>query len=199
MSRYPEVAVLHTFFTGCVLTHFKADEGQHRHYNDGYNPYPSSTPSPYDDPSYQAHGHSPDPFVNSGGQAHPGAYHSPQLLGAPMGLHPSSSPPLPSQDYLNYQSDYGHSQQSFTPQLNTPSSYTVGYDLHDDQPEDQDTGDIPLLRKRGGSQSTHFSIPRPVPGGYDDVTPDDRSENNIRYGRIPQRVPRRYKTIKKVE
>ncbi|KZP09106.1 glycosyltransferase family 2 protein [Athelia psychrophila] len=33
-----------------------------------------------------------------------------------------------------------------------------------------------------------------VPGAY-----EDESENNIRYGRIPQRVPRRYKTIKKVE
>ncbi|KAJ8691954.1 Chitin synthase 4 [Pleurotus ostreatus] len=41
----------------------------------------------------------------------------------------------------------------------------------------------------------------PVPGAYGDdpLTSDDRSENNIRYGRIPQRVPRRYKTIKKVE
>lgn len=39
-----------------------------------------------------------------------------------------------------------------------------------------------------------------MPGGYEDAaTPDDRSESNIRYGRIPQRVPRRYKTIKKVE
>ncbi|KDR77594.1 hypothetical protein GALMADRAFT_65539 [Galerina marginata CBS 339.88] len=45
-------------------------------------------------------------------------------------------------------------------------------------------------------------MPR-VPGNYDDdmdgITEDNRSENNIRYGRIPQRVPRRYKTIKKVE
>ncbi|EIW81631.1 glycosyltransferase family 2 protein [Coniophora puteana RWD-64-598 SS2] len=42
-----------------------------------------------------------------------------------------------------------------------------------------------------------------MPGGYDDgggeATGDDRSENNIRYGHIPQRVPRRYKTMKKVE
>jgi len=38
-----------------------------------------------------------------------------------------------------------------------------------------------------------------MPGEYDPVTGDDRSESNIRYGRIPQRVPRRYKTIKKVE
>ena len=38
-----------------------------------------------------------------------------------------------------------------------------------------------------------------MPGEYDAATADDRSESNIRYGHIPQRVPRRYKTIKKVE
>jgi chitin synthase len=38
-----------------------------------------------------------------------------------------------------------------------------------------------------------------APGGYNEATSDDRSESNIRYGRIPQRVPRRYKTIKRVE
>jgi chitin synthase len=27
----------------------------------------------------------------------------------------------------------------------------------------------------------------------------EEEDSNIRYGRIPQRVPRRYKTIKKVE
>ena len=78
--------------------------------------------------------------------------------------------------------------------------YRSGYDLHDDP--DHDTGDMPLLRRDPSSMST---IPR-VPGQYDDdmdgtsaVGGDDRSENNVRYGRIPQRVPRRYKTIKKVE
>ena len=39
----------------------------------------------------------------------------------------------------------------------------------------------------------------PIPGGYDPVKDEDMEESNIRYGRIPQRVPRRYKTIKKVE
>ncbi|KAF8148234.1 glycosyltransferase family 2 protein [Crassisporium funariophilum] len=39
-----------------------------------------------------------------------------------------------------------------------------------------------------------------VPGTYDDESgAADEGETNIRYGRIPQRVPRRYKTIKKVE
>ena len=75
-----------------------------------------------------------------------------------------------------------------------------GYDLHDGGDDmDLDTGDIPLLRRDPSSVS---SIPHP-PGSYDDgsmtAVDDARSENNIRYGRIPQRVPRRYKTTKKVE
>ena len=37
-----------------------------------------------------------------------------------------------------------------------------------------------------------------MPGEYD-MMDDAQSESNIRYGSIPQRVPRRYKTIKKVE
>jgi chitin synthase len=87
-----------------------------------------------------------------------------------------------------------------------PSSTTVGrgggggYDAHDEDGGDDLEGDIPLLR-RDGSHGSGYSMPRAnVPGAYDDpVTPDNRSENNIRYGRIPQRVPRRYKTVKKVE
>lgn len=39
-----------------------------------------------------------------------------------------------------------------------------------------------------------------MPGGFVvPPTPDDQSENNIHYGRIPQRVPRRYKTMKRIE
>ncbi|KAF9448778.1 glycosyltransferase family 2 protein [Macrolepiota fuliginosa MF-IS2] len=58
-----------------------------------------------------------------------------------------------------------------------------------------DTGDIPLLRRdpSGGAYA-------PMPGNYgNEDYNDDSPEVNIRYGRIPQRVPRRYKTIKKVE
>lgn len=76
-----------------------------------------------------------------------------------------------------------------------------GYDLHDGGDDlEGDTGDMPLLRRDPSSTS---SIPHP-PGAYEDdgeggMGGDERSENNIRYGRIPQRVPRRYKTIKKIE
>ena len=41
-----------------------------------------------------------------------------------------------------------------------------------------------------------------VPGQYNINAPphrDDETNNNIRYGRIPQRVPRRNKTLKRVE
>ena len=74
-----------------------------------------------------------------------------------------------------------------------PSSYNPGYD-------DRDlTGDIPLLR----SQASLIGTPEPpqMPGSYDDDDDDGQDEmsTNIRYGRIPQRVPRRYKTVKKFE
>ena len=71
-----------------------------------------------------------------------------------------------------------------------------------------DLGDMPLLQ-RGPSQHSEFSghaMGSPAfpggfagPAGYDPALQDDEQETNIRYGRIPQRVPRRYKTIKKVE
>jgi hypothetical protein len=39
-----------------------------------------------------------------------------------------------------------------------------------------------------------------MPGGqYHTPRPDDDANNNIRYGHIPQRVPRRNKTLKRVE
>lgn len=55
-------------------------------------------------------------------------------------------------------------------------------------------GDIPLLR-RDQSRGSYM----PMPGGGFDGENDEGPEVNIRYGRIPQRVPRRYKTIKRVE
>jgi len=37
-----------------------------------------------------------------------------------------------------------------------------------------------------------------MPGQYN-AQLDEDAGNNIRYGRIPQRVPRRYKTLKRIE
>lgn len=83
-------------------------------------------------------------------------------------------------------------------------------------------GDIPLLRRdsrgsgmgiripdhnptggefAGGLGGEFINVDAPIPGAYNgDWNDGDGGDgNNIRYGRIPQRVPRRYKTIKKVE
>ncbi|KAH9992907.1 glycosyltransferase family 2 protein [Russula vinacea] len=57
-------------------------------------------------------------------------------------------------------------------------------------------GDLPLLRAPSGRSQESFVN---IPGRYDTSPPDDDASNNIRYGRIPQRVPRRNKTLKRVE
>ncbi|KAL1946121.1 hypothetical protein VTO73DRAFT_15248 [Trametes versicolor] len=118
--------------------------------------------------------------------------HSPPPMhpGSPP-LHPGS-PPLHPGDYLNTANSPQPLGAPLAPQ---PSPYHgSSFQLHDEPGEDFDTGDIPLLRRDGPTGGA-----MPMPGEYDPVESDDKSENNIRYGRIPQRVPRRYKTIKKVE
>ncbi|KAF8133385.1 glycosyltransferase family 2 protein [Boletus edulis] len=52
---------------------------------------------------------------------------------------------------------------------------------------------MPLLQRESPYSRTT------IPGGYHDVPDADDAQTNIRYGRIPQRVPRRFKTLKKVE
>jgi hypothetical protein len=78
-------------------------------------------------------------------------------------------------------------------QLPTPASYSPYPTAYEDNDDLGDAGDLPLLR--APSQQSQISSPS-MPGAKDMPTLDD---GNIRYGRIPQRVPRRYKTIKKVE
>ncbi|KAF4621803.1 hypothetical protein D9613_012089 [Agrocybe pediades] len=212
MSRYPE-----------------ADEAQRGHYNDGYSPYPPTTttpnpyeqydvqlvhPNPYDHPASPQHygpgqgAHLADPFEPPRSpftsppppQQHPlyppqqveqghAAYRPPTAPAHPLSPPPTSMmvPPPPSQG------GFATPGPSITP----GSLYPSGYDLHDDVNNDMDAGDMPLLRRDPSSMS---SMPQ-FPGSYDadGGADDNRSENNIRYGRIPQRVPRRYKTIKKVE
>lgn len=81
----------------------------------------------------------------------------------------------------------------------------------------EEDGDIPLLRRDSGTSGMGIRIPdhspagglggeyidvdAPIPGAYSGNWDNDEGVdgNNIRYGRIPQRVPRRYKTVKKVE
>jgi hypothetical protein len=70
----------------------------------------------------------------------------------------------------------------------------------------------PLLPGPPGGRHSPPHMPSPMPGqypprptstvGYQPGATDselEQGENNIRYGRIPQRIPRRYKTVKKFE
>ncbi|PCH40454.1 glycosyltransferase family 2 protein [Wolfiporia cocos MD-104 SS10] len=202
MSQYPE-----------------ADEAQHGHYNDGYTPYSSyhpgyerhSSPNPFDvdtTPNPYEHEHQPwqplhaDPFVGTHSPPPQSMYHTPPLQDPYAShMHPAS-PPLPEPHSSGYfGAGYGNMHPTPPPIMQpTPVSlYDNGsiMDQHEEQDDGDldDTGDYPLLRRgiSGGSSNL------PISGDYAPVASDDRSESNIRYGRIPQRVPRRYKTIKKVE
>ncbi|KAJ8496271.1 hypothetical protein ONZ51_g1200 [Trametes cubensis] len=202
------------------MSHYpEADEAQHGHYNDGYSPYLNyPNPGGFDpspSPNYEQE-HQPyqplhlDPFMSPQGptgvfQAPPGqpsnAFQPPQPPQSPPHnslYNPESYPPwLPS---ATFASPYPSRLAASTPGIAAPATWGPSYQgqsfqLHDEPVEDLDTGDIPLLRRDGPTGQMGM----PMPGEYDPSESDDRSENNIRYGRIPQRVPRRYKTIKKVE
>ncbi len=183
----------------------KQPDNRGTYYDDGYGSYPNNPPNPYDihpspSPNGYEHEHQtyqpihPDPFAIPSQSV----YNSPPMhvMSPPMGeYHPQQM------EYHNpYQAHLSPPMHALSPppQIQpspTPSPYSLNdqpYSFNENEADDQDTGDIPLLRR------DNPSMPLPIPGAYDEPTDDDRSESNIRYGRIPQRVPRRYKTIKKV-
>ncbi|KAG8908388.1 Chitin synthase, class 1, partial [Tulasnella sp. 403] len=143
-----------------------------------YNPVPTPTPGPPPPlPSEQARfsAASTDLYSRYSTPALPpaGAV-SPPPIRPPTGTDFSRPQPLPSP------LDSG-ARHSYPPEDDG---------LH---PND-DVGDIPLLQRRTSESSL-------MPGGFIDpaLNPNQpQEETNIRYGRIPQRVPRRYKTMKKV-
>lgn len=161
------------------------------------NPY-SSPPPTHDAYGVPLNPHSPPPNRAS-------EYGASQFYGAPINPH---SPP-PNQNYggSEYMSPPQSNDQRGSPGIFGPRAaqpryaLTDGPIIHDDnynEPQDDDMGDIPLLRRDNSAGSNMLM---PVPGSYEqaDANDDAMSENNIRYGEIPRRVPRRYKTIKKVE
>ncbi|KAI0345496.1 glycosyltransferase family 2 protein [Trametopsis cervina] len=154
-----------------------------------YDPHSAPTPNPYDQPLHQTPHN--DPYAVP--QSPPHAYHSSPPPGGRGSEYPNP-----------FQGGYQPEAHLSPPQPHTPlplSQSPTGFQLHDepsrytlqDDPDQFDAGDIPLLNRNTSGMTM------PIPGGYDPVRDDAESESNIRYGRIPQRVPRRYKTIKKVE
>ncbi|KAJ3855614.1 glycosyltransferase family 2 protein [Lentinula lateritia] len=233
------------------MSHYpEADEAQHRHYNDGYLPHTSGTPSPYEhydrpltaasqfDPygAPTAGPYTQQPAVSNYYGGPVDVYGAPIHSPPPGGYHPTSPPPPPNvlppfgapihsppvHDYLSspplqnaYPTSYGLHDEGFTPRPNYG-------DVDERQSLGDEDGDIPLLRRdsrgsgmgiripdhnptggefAGGLGGEFINVDAPIPGAYNgDWNDGDGGDgNNIRYGRIPQRVPRRYKTIKKVE
>ncbi|KAI9462964.1 glycosyltransferase family 2 protein, partial [Boletus coccyginus] len=206
----------------------KQDEAQQGHYNDGYNPYATqpTTTNPYDqrqtqysqyEPPYPArYEHNqydthqsyelPDPFQNSDPRSSAfvtAPLHEPYQQQQPQEVYPlqetytaippAPSPPQPVNDYIGPSYNPFDDQEAHTPNPRPRSQF--GRASYNGQEDEMDAGDMPLLQRDNPYSSSA------VPGGYRDVpdTDDAQFETNIRYGRIPQRVPRRYKTLKKVE
>lgn len=122
-------------------------------------------------------------------------------------ITPPPPPPQPFQSHLQQPYPTFTPDQSFNasdlnipnvsqPRLSHQTSTTL-FQPYDDPDQDvEDMGDLPLLRAPSGRSQETLSMN--MPGRYDGALQDEDG-NNIRYGRIPQRVPRRYKTLKRVE
>lgn len=117
----------------------------------------------------------------------------------PPALYHEAQPIQTNPGYGSYHLPSGQVGPAVTASSTTLYGYS-GYDLNDEH--NQDEGDIPLLARGPSSSSVSIHGP-PIPGSYEDDRDDMSSiheePSNIRYGRIPQRVPRRYKTVKKFE
>lgn len=194
--------------------------GQQSPYDNPYNPNPydshAHTPSPFDNPNSlytnagQIIGHStptPDPFVTPTSINHPSLYDPHVPYGGPSPSAASdrynSPAPLPGQARVTSPS-IPHPQNDFlNPSPAAAGGPRVHYEAND--PNDGFDGDAPLLRRDGASTVTpvdgsSMRESYAIPGGFDPTLLNpDADENNIRYGRIPQRVPRRYKTKKRYE
>lgn len=192
----------------------QADEAQRGGRYDGYSDYrdnygnspaPSTVPNPFDSPAYtQPHD---DPFLHPSEPMHPGMYQAPapvaERYGSPNMIQHNPSPHPVNYPGVHYHPDAG------TPPTGPPAPLNVPqyppYQLADRSPvlnTNDDLGDMPLLQRGPSGYSDDRATTPGFPGGFAggfDPTMGDEPESNIRYGRIPQRVPRRYRTIKKVE
>jgi chitin synthase len=213
MPNYPFISV------------HQPDEGQQGHYNDGYSPYPPA--NHYDQPNYasnpfstpQDHQSYPQHAQDYQQQSYPPVGHDPfnaPYRQSPSPSHPDSysssytlhSTPQPSQQYQlqphqqqplgSFPPDPSFSTSDLTvpplPSLSNQTS-TTAFQPYEDEHGMDDMGDLPLLRAPSGRSQESLSMNMRMPGQYG-ASLDD---NNIRYGRIPQRVPRRYKTLKRIE
>lgn len=74
-------------------------------------------------------------------------------------------------------------------QLEPQQTYDSHYPLNDGQ----DIDDIPLMQRSSNNGPVH------LPGGFVDPAYPPEDVSMVRYGKIPSRQPRRFKTLKRVE
>lgn len=177
--------------------------------------------SQYDDPQRYDNPFAGGDLAENGGYARHYAHPSrpplpPTPVGQPQGTPyaraASASPPA-MVEQTSWQNPYANPQQSQEPNSLTsqppyfPSqpqhSFSSSYALHDPgvqghtpaAPEEAD--EDPLLENPGYSGGTFAGS---YPGGYASQSgTGDEQGNLVRYGKIPSRQPRRFKTVKRVE
>ncbi|KAK2465800.1 hypothetical protein APHAL10511_002344 [Amanita phalloides] len=224
MSRYvPEADEAQRRHYNDGYSQYPYDTGQHSLPDPFANPYPADSiqrthPNPYSSPPPQP---PPPPPLHQSYQLN-----DPYIVPIHAQSPPQPSSVLLSRP-PHYRPVHAHAATPIPgppPPLSVAASSTYvdqagGYEFGEDTEHDlQDTGDIPLLRRDEGARFNRNSsllapMPVPMPGGYADEgssinlprrTQEEEGEEGsqgtyIRYGRIPQRVPRRYKTLKRVE
>ncbi|GAA5893025.1 hypothetical protein JCM5296_003407 [Sporobolomyces johnsonii] len=198
------------------------------HHQPQYDPYPGQPPphapvdypQPHSDPFASPPHHHPDPYPDPSYPPQPHQWAVPvphqQDLGDP---YPSSHDhlSLPSAALAHSQSYDSHYSAAPSDPFASHGTLPSGPDPTDDEPDS-----APLLASAGapaghGRWSTSGPAPGQadpslgIPGGFDPTLlggrgphghgDDDEQDQQsvVRYGRIPQRQPRRYKTIKRVQ
>ena len=127
--------------------------------------------------------------------------HPPHALsGSPPPPPPPPFQSQPQQQHVAYPPGPSYSTANLhvppPPPLSNQTSTTLFNPYHDQDNELGDEGDLPLLR--APSARSQESLSMHMPGQYISQLDEDAG-NNIRFGRIPQRVPHRYKTLKRIE
>ncbi|VDB96624.1 unnamed protein product [Peniophora sp. CBMAI 1063] len=182
-----------------------AQQQQHDPFVDPYSNVPPPPAQGHQMSTYYPSVPASDPYQQ---QPYP-PVHSPPIQPYP----PVHSPP-PADPYGHLSPPQHNAPLGQPYEMQRPDSYGQSYETHEHDDDGLgDAGELPLLRAPSAHPSFALQDPgvMPVPGGgyepnmpvagYEPSMPGgyDEEETNIRYGRIPQRVPRRYKTIKKVE
>lgn len=182
------------------------DEQQQRQQ---YSQYPASESNHHYAPAYPA-----DPYPYPG----PTPMENPFAPG--NSVDHGGPPDRDSSEVYRRMSESGGAAGAFGRHHPASSSIHNGGKYDDEEANGEHAGDVPLLPRDGsqyayapasafddegrimGHQSHDDDASSYVPGGFDPSLIEEGQSvvsTNVRYGRIPQRVPRRYKTLKRVE